>query len=217
MAKNPQQSRLILFDVDGVIVDSFDSLYLTIASYFLHQKQETFTREQFRAAFEGNALSTIMKQAGFEEGYNQSTSWTHVSAMLFHAYQETPIFEGMIPLLEKLAEMHTLVVVTSSPVEIVQLRFEKAGIAGLFAAYLGPDASLYKDEKIKLILSEFDAKPEDTTFISDTSGDIIEAKKTGVHTVAVTWGYHSAETLKKADPDIILNTPEALSKHLHSS
>jgi phosphoglycolate phosphatase len=213
MAKTTPECRIILFDVDGVIVDSFESLYLPIAAYFLHQKNETFTREQFRSVFEGNALSAIMERAGIKEGAN-STSWTHVSAALFQNYQETKLFEGMIPLLEKLSEMHTLVVVTSSPVEIVQLRFEAAGIDGLFAAYLGPDASLYKDEKIRLVLNEFDAKPEDTCFISDTAGDIVEAKKTGVRTIAVTWGYHSAETLQKVAPDVIVHTPEELSKQL---
>lgn len=207
MAK--KQLPLLLLDVDGVIVDSFDSLYQAIASYIRENKGKELTVEEYRAAFEGNALSTLMKRAGFA-AYSNATSWQHTVSMLFHDYQDAPIFEDILPTLQSLAKTHTLVVITSSPVEIVQLRFEKEGITGLFAAYLGPEVSVFKDEKIKVALEEFGAKPEKTFFVSDTSGDIIEAKKAGVKTVAVTWGYHAAETLVKVDPDKIVQTPREL-------
>ncbi len=213
MAK--KQLPLLLLDVDGVIVDSFDSLYQSIAAYIRQNKRSELTVEEFRAAFEGNALSTIMARAGFA-AYDKSTSWEHAVSMLFDAYQDAPLFEDMLPVLDALAKTHTLVVVTSSPVEIVQLRFDKAGITDLFAAFLGPEVSMFKDEKIKIALAEFGARPENTFFVTDTSGDIIEAKKAGVKTIAVTWGYHPVATLEKVGPDQITQTPKELLNSLNN-
>jgi phosphoglycolate phosphatase-like HAD superfamily hydrolase len=50
-------------------------------------------------------------------------------------------------------------------------------------------------------------------FITDTVGDIIEAEKCAIRSVAVTWGYHDTTNLTKAKPAAIVNdTTELLSK-----
>ena len=88
------------------------------------------------------------------------------------------------------------------------------GLTNLFAAFLGPRAAFHKDKKIKMAMDEFGYGPEQTIFISDTAGDILEAKKAGVPTVAVTWGYHPIETLEKVKPDHIANNIEELKELL---
>ena len=46
------------------------------------------------------------------------------------------------------------------------------------------------------------------------SRDIIAAKKVGVRSVAVSWGYNSESALKDLQPDILVKTPEQLAKEL---
>lgn len=204
-----KSGSLLLFDVDGVILDSFEPLYKTISSYIKEHKQVDLSRDQFRRFFEGNALQDLMAFAGFKK-FDMLTAWVQAKAMLFHLYHESLVFEGMKEVLEELAKSHTLVVVTSSPVEMVTLRFEQTGLYDLFSAYLGPETAVHKDKKIRLACEEFGKKQEETTFISDTVGDIKEAQQTSVKTVGVTWGYHPRETLVTAKPDHLVSTPAEL-------
>lgn len=208
-----KKGDLLLFDVDGVILDSFEPLYKSISSYIKEHKNVDISREQFRTFFEGNALEQLMAFAGFRK-YDMMTAWMHARTMIFNSYNESALFTGMDRALEALSEEHALVVVTSSPVEVVTLRFEQLGIYDLFSAYLGPETAVHKDKKIRLACQEFDTPQEKAWFISDTSGDILEAKKTRVKTVGVTWGYHGPSVIQTATPDHIVETPQALSKLL---
>lgn len=204
-----KQGSLLLFDVDGVILDSFEHLYKTISAYVKDHKKVDLTREQFREFFEANALEGLMKFAGFKK-FDMLTAWVHAKSMLFHSYNESTVFPGMEEALKDLAQNHTLVVVTSSPVEIVTLRFEQTGLYDLFSAYLGPESAVHKDKKIRKACDQFGAKEEDTWFISDTVGDILEAKQTRVKTVAVTWGYHPRALLEASKPDRVVDTVQDL-------
>ena len=47
-------------------------------------------------------------------------------------------------------------------------------------------------------------------YVGDTSGDIIEGKRAGAMTVAVTWGWHDVEKLEEASPDFIVSSPAEL-------
>ena len=47
-------------------------------------------------------------------------------------------------------------------------------------------------------------------YVGDTKGDMIEGKKAGALTVAVTWGWHTREKLADASPDHMVHTPAEL-------
>ena len=70
---------------------------------------------------------------------------------------------------------------------------------------------------IGYILDKFRTKPRQTFFITDTVGDIKIARKSGLRTIAVTWGFHGKIVLKKAKPDYIVSTFNELSKILGSA
>lgn len=61
-----------------------------------------------------------------------------------------------------------------------------------------------------MIMSKFNAKPEDCIFVTDTVGDINEAKKLNIDAIGVTWGLHSREILEEAKPLAIIDTIEEL-------
>lgn len=64
--------------------------------------------------------------------------------------------------------------------------------------------------KINSILKKYNIEPNDTVFITDTLGDIKEAKECGVKSIAVTWGLHDRETLEKGNPVAIIDDPREL-------
>lgn len=53
-------------------------------------------------------------------------------------------------------------------------------------------------------------EPHDAVMITDTSGDVLEAKPTGVKTIGVLWGLHDEEMLRIVNPEKIVKTPSEL-------
>lgn len=197
-------AKLLLFDVDGVIMDSFQEVYQDTADFIKTHRGPEIDENQFREFFEGNALEHVL------ELVNGETNFKENGKEFFKSYQKTRVFDGMTEVLEELAQNNTLVIVTSTIIEVVIAKFEEAGIDTLFASFMGPGVAIHKDDKIKMAMEEFNFSPDQTIFISDTSGDISEAKKVKVKTVAVTWGYHDRPTLEKVKPDMIIDTPKKL-------
>jgi phosphoglycolate phosphatase-like HAD superfamily hydrolase len=67
---------------------------------------------------------------------------------------------------------------------------EKAGIQNMFDWVASADVSKDKVEKFAMIQERYAAKKEDLLFITDTQGDIREADRAGIATIAVLWGSH---------------------------
>ena len=53
--------------------------------------------------------------------------------------------------------------------------------------------------------------------IGDTVGDIIEAKKAGIKSTAVTWGFQDRDRLLAMGPDFIVDTPEDINVFISKS
>ena len=205
MAKSSE--KLLLFDVDGVIVDSFDEFFVEVRAFIRNHGGKTITSDDFRRFFEQNPLEQIMAAANLTKTELLASSGLET---IIAQYKKTKVFEGMPDVLRTLAKHHTLVVVTSSLTDPVIEKLAEQGLDALFAAFLGPQAGVNKDKKIRMALDEFGFDSKNAIFVTDTSGDIVEAKKTGVRTIGVTWGYHDARTVSRAAPDAIVHSPQEL-------
>ena len=52
--------------------------------------------------------------------------------------------------------------------------------------------------------------------ITDTLGDLREASAVDLKTIAVTWGYHDEETLRKGNPAALVDNPAELAPQIES-
>jgi len=74
-----------------------------------------------------------------------------------------------------------------------------------FTEVLGVDFHKSKVEKFKYLFQKYDLKPEEILFVTDTLGDILEANKVHVRTIAVDFGFHDRERLEKGKPFKIIS------------
>ena len=72
-----------------------------------------------------------------------------------------------------------------------------------------------KENMIKNILEKHKTDPKKTVVITDTVGDIKIAKKLGLKTIAVDWGFHHKKILKESMPDHLVQTFEDIVKLLN--
>jgi len=67
-----------------------------------------------------------------------------------------------------------------------------------------------KETKIKKIMDKHDLLPRDVIYIGDETRDIDSAKKAGVRSIAVTWGWNGRDLLRRHDPEYIVDTFEEI-------
>ena len=67
---------------------------------------------------------------------------------------------------------------------------------------------------LKRIIKKYKIDKSQTYYIGDETRDIDAAKKNGVKSIAVTWGYNSEQVLLKYKPSFIAQKPEDILAHV---
>ncbi|NLN20894.1 MAG: HAD family hydrolase [Syntrophomonadaceae bacterium] len=202
---------LVMFDYDGVIVDSYDQDYVDFVQVCRTHGLEINSKEEYDRLLDDNCYKVMKEYYGLDEGTIDAIlkEWEKMSVN----YVNLPIFKGIKDAIKKIAEQHRVIVITSNLSELVSTVLGKNGITE-FEDILGADVEKSKVKKIRRAMKSY---PSDISYyIGDTAGDMIEAREAGAKTIAVSWGYQSAERLKKADPDYLVNSPEELTALLCS-
>ncbi|MCK9229598.1 MAG: HAD-IA family hydrolase [Syntrophales bacterium] len=199
-------NRLYLFDFDGVIADS-RSVYEHFVIACLEKMDEPLriTADDFLEFFDDNFFESIQKRGiPLDRFLEMGATLNPVD------YSQIAVFHDILPVLEELSHRNRLAVISSSLSDPIEAVLNRTQAYHLFSAVLGADYSTSKTEKILHIMEQWKKGPRETFYIGDTTGDIREAKRAGVQSVAVTWGWHPEERLRTADPDHIVRTPRDL-------
>ena len=199
--------NLLLFDFDGVLVDSIDVYEKTVTDC-LQQIGQPLTRgrEEFLELFEGNFYESLV-----QKGVNME-KFTAASAGILAKinYAEMKPFDAVRPVLRELKKNHPLVVISSNDTPTIREALRLYDFNGIFDDILGSDFMLSKTEKILYVIQKYSVKPQDIYYIGDTTGDIKEGKQAGIKTVGVTWGWHSKTKMAGSNPDYLFDHPQDL-------
>lgn len=193
--------KAILFDFDGVLVDTLDVVFA------INQEADpNITLEQYKAHFDGNVHEAI--KAGkkkrildFDERYKLRT-------------RELKIPEVLKEIVKDLSLKCNLAIVSSTHSSSIEEILDREGLSSCFKDILGCDVDTSKVVKNKMFLEKYNTSPEDAIFITDTTGDVGEARVCGIKSIAVTWGFQERATLEKSNPARIVSSPEELSSAL---
>ena len=201
--------NLLLFDFDGVLVDSIDVYEKTVTDCLQEIGQPlTRGREEFLELFEGNFYESLV-QRGVDLGKFMAAS---VNILAKVNYAEMKPFDAIRPVLRELAKTHPLVVISSNDTPTIQEALRLYDFNGIFQDILGSDFMLSKKEKILYVIQKYNVTLQDIYYIGDTTGDIKEGRAAGVKTVGVTWGWHGKDLMAAALPDYLFDRPEELLK-----
>lgn len=197
-----EKKKIVLFDFDGVIVNTFDISFQIYRRFF-----PQITVDEYRAFFTGNIYDTTddyEKQAGgaFDEAefYRQ-----YVPVFL-----NCPLVSGIAESIEQLARSYSGIIVSSTISSPIRAYLEKQGLQLYFTEIYGGDVHRSKIEKIKMIFEKYGVESLNCVFITDTLGDLREAEKIGVGTIGVSWGFHQRDMLAKGNPFRIVDLPRDL-------
>lgn len=183
--------RAVLFDFDGVIHDTFEHSFEINKMIYLD-----LTIEEYQKWFDGNIY----------EGYTISKEKHEIFYKLNEKKFEGLKIDSKIKKeLENISKEYKLFVVTSNTEKIILKYFEENQANHLFTKVLGTETHKSKVEKFKMIMKEYNLAPEETIFVTDTLGDLLEANKLNIKSLAVNFGYHDEERLKRGNPIKIIS------------
>ncbi len=201
--------KLLLFDFDGVLVDSLDVYEKTVTDCLKVIGQPLSRgREEFLELFEDNFYASLAAK-GIDMEKFMTASLDILAAV---NYAEMKPFDAVRPVLRELKKNHPLVVISSNDTPTIREALRLYDFEGIFDEVLGSDFMLSKKDKILHVIQKYAVGLHDIYYIGDTTGDIKEGAQAGVKTVGVTWGWHSKDLMAAAAPDYLFDNPEDLLK-----
>jgi len=203
---------IILFDLDGTLIDSTEAILESFSVAFKHFNDEVPSDEAIKAEI-GHPLDAMFTTLGVEE----AKVWAYVDAYKMHYRQiscaKTVLLDDAKKAVELAHKHATLGVVTTKTAKYSVELLEHMGLMSYFEVLIGrEDVQNPKPdpEPIQKALAKLPSDTKNIWMIGDTCMDMLAAKSAEVDSVGVTCGYGSIESLEKCTDNIYQNAYEAV-------
>ncbi|PIW29935.1 MAG: haloacid dehalogenase [Rhodospirillales bacterium CG15_BIG_FIL_POST_REV_8_21_14_020_66_15] len=215
--------KLCVFDCDGTIVDSQDSIVRSMQTAFRACGLEVPAPRDIRRVV-GLPLATaalLLAPAGTDarmaenlaEAYRDTFSGLRRSGQI-----DDPLYPGVHAAVDALdAAGWLLGIATGKGRRGLDQTLERHGLKGRFVTLQTADSAPGKPDPGMLLnaMAEAGADRADTVMIGDTTFDIEMSKNAGVLAIGVAWGYHETAELTAAGAQRVIAGFEDLAPSLH--
>ncbi len=213
---------LIIFDVDGTLVDSQDTIF--------HGLQVGFEAVGLPMPDRKTALSIVGRS--LEEAFADLVGEIHRDKVpeMADAYRQSkisrredgldsdPLYPGAREAIERLHARDDVLlgIATGKALRGVRHMQETHGLHGKFATIQTADTSPSKPhpDMIEQALAETGVDASRAVMIGDTGFDMAMARAAGVHALGVTWGYHDHSRLAEEGASSIIHDFDQLDQAL---
>jgi phosphoglycolate phosphatase-like HAD superfamily hydrolase len=188
----PMEKPILIFDFDGVIVDSFQT------AFGIHKlSKPTLTPERYRALWNKN-----LSEVQYEDPVEQEINFEEEYAKQF---KSLGIEEEIKNSILKFSEKFRLFIISSTMSETIKEYLKHHGLSECFEEVLGYDIEPSKIKKFNSIFEKYSINPAEAIFVTDTSGDIKEARQANIGTIiGILGGFQDEEHLTEANPHFIV-------------
>jgi phosphoglycolate phosphatase len=217
------QLRLLVFDLDGTLIDSAQDLCNSVNATLVQFGREPLPDEAI-ASFIGNGAMMLVRRAFAAAGGLVAGEDLPVEAYPWfldyyreHKLDYTYAYEGVLEALAALRELHdapggpgrAMAVLTNKPVRPAREICAALGLAPYFLSIYGGNSFATKKpnpEGLLALMSEAGAKPEETVMIGDSQVDVETARNAGAWCIGCTFGL-APGSLAANPPDVIVDSP----------
>ncbi|WP_414705204.1 phosphoglycolate phosphatase [Pseudomonas sp.] len=207
--------RLVMFDLDGTLVDSVPDLTAAVDSMLRQLGRAPAGIEKVRD-WVGNGAPVLVRRAlaGQLDHTQVSDEEAEAALTLFtEAYAGshalTRVYPGVPECLGWLtAHDIPLAVITNKPSRFVAPLLEEKGLAQHFRWTVGGDTlPVQKPDPAALcwVMDKAGVSPADALFIGDSRNDVLAARAAGVRCVALSYGYNHGRPIAEESPDRVLD------------
>jgi phosphoglycolate phosphatase len=198
----------IIFDWSGVVRDTVTGQLWIVNKIFEKYNVSKIGIEELRENWK--QPPALFYQKYLPEGYSEEERIKFFSEIqLDKDCPKSAPFLEVVKLIHKCKESgYFLAVVSSDFPETLLPEVKEYGLENIFNEVV-TDAD-DKLEAVQRIIKENDLDPQHTFFVGDSNHEIDVAKKAGIRSVAVTWGFTSERKLRSRNPDYVTYDPHEL-------
>lgn len=196
-------TKAVIFDFDGVIHDTFEFHRQNLELF----SNQTISPDEFRQHFYGNVFKS-------EASFSANVHWEGYADFIHDRFSGLKTDSHIKSTIEKLSQQFSLFVISSAEDIHLHAYFRNNNLHHHFVSLLGCRTHVSKVEKFKSILEKHTLLPDECVFVTDTLGDILEAREVAVKTVAVDFWYHDAKLLQQGNPHAIISKFDHILQHV---
>ncbi len=208
--------RLLVFDLDGTLVDSRVDLANSINA-MLRQYERPELPCDVIASYIGDGAPMLVRRAlgdPDDERFVSEALQFFLAYYREHKLDTTYVYDGVKEALTAIAQStnggeRKMAVLSNKPVRPTEVICQALGLAEFFFRIYGGNSFHTKKPDplgLKALLQEAGARPDEAVIIGDSDIDVITGRNAGVWTCGVTYGL-VPHTLVNAPPDVLVDSP----------
>ena len=213
------QIKLLIFDLDGTLVDSRLDLIQSVNAMLQHFHRPELPGDVV-AGYVGDGAPMLVRRAlgdPDDERFVQEALEFFLSYYRVHKLDNTHAYEGVREALEAIRDSgggadRRMAVLSNKPVNPSRAIIDALGLGEFFIRVYGGNSFHTKKPDplgVHTLLEETGTRSDETVIIGDSSIDVITGRNADLWTCGVTYGF-APRTLEDAPPDVIVDSPKEL-------
>lgn len=220
---NPETIRLVIFDLDGTLIDSRLDLVHSVNAALRHLGRPELPDEVI-ATYVGDGAPMLIRRAlgdPDDDDLVRRALEFFLSYYREHKLDHTHVYSGIPEALAAIRQAgnshpRQLAVLSNKPVHPSRAIVEALGLGPLFMQiYGGNSFSTKKPDPLgaQTLLREAGCSPHQAVIVGDSSHDVLTGRNAGMWTCGVTYGF-APQTLDLTRPDVFVDSPKELAEVL---
>lgn len=219
------QIRLLIFDLDGTLVDSRLDLANSVNAMLRHFGKPTLPNEVIASYIGDGAPMLVRRSLGDpdDESYVQKALEFFLLYYREHKLDNTYVYAGIKEALDTIRASRNgspvkMAVLSNKPVVPSRAIVEALDLGDYFFQVYGGNSFHTKKPDpagVQALLAEAGTPPEQTAIIGDSYIDVVTASNAGIYSVGVNYGF-APHTFVEAQPDVLIDEPQELAEVFHA-
>ena len=214
---DPHSIRLVIFDLDGTLIDSRLDLINSVNAMLRHVKHPELPGEVV-ASYVGDGAPMLVRRAlgdPEDETFFRNALEYFLGYYREHKLDHTLVYDGIPETLRQIQSSgieRKMAVLSNKPVNPSRAIVEALGLAPFFVQVYGGNSFETKKPDplgVETLLRETGTARENAMIIGDSSVDVLTGRNAGIFTCGVTYGF-APHTLCEAPPDVTVESPKQL-------